>query len=101
MALVLIYMSSSKGLLSRRTRKLSRHLKPSEMGIAKRIKNFENGAKVVIMPRNTMRNIPHPRYRGRTAVVVERRGDSYLVEMQLSKSTKRRLIVPQMHLEKA
>lgn len=94
-------MSSSKGLFSRRTRKLSRHLRPSEMGISKMINNFASGTKVIIRPRSTVRNIPHPRYRGRTAVVIERRGDSYVVEMRLSKSTKRRLVVPQMHLEKA
>lgn len=95
-------MSSSKGLFSRSTRRLSRHIKPSEMGITKLIKNFEIGAKVVIMPRSTQnRSVPHPRYRGRTAIVIGRRGDSYVVEMELSKSTKRRLIVPQMHLQKA
>lgn len=95
-------MSSSKGLFSRRTRKLSRHIRPSEMGITKRIKKFENGAKVTIMPRSTSnRSVPHPRYKGRTGVVVEKRGDSYVVEMELSKSTKRRLVVPQMHLQKA
>ncbi len=95
-------MSSSKGLFSRSTRRLSRHIKPSQMGLTKLIKNFENGSKVVIMPRSTRnRSVPHPRYRGRTAIVIGRRGDAYVVEMELSKSTKRRLVVPQMHLQKA
>lgn len=94
-------MSSSRGLLSGRTRKLARHIKPSQLGITKLINNFENGSKVVIRPRSTFRNIPHPRYRGRIAVVVERRGDSYVVEFNVSKSKARRIIVPQMHLEKA
>ncbi|HUB92622.1 MAG TPA: hypothetical protein VL945_01540 [Candidatus Saccharimonadales bacterium] len=95
-------MSSSKGLFSRRTRKLSRHIKPSEMGISKMLNSFENGSKVIIMPRSTHnRSVPHPRYKGRTAIVLERRGDAYVVEMELSKSTKRRLVVPQMHLQKA
>lgn len=94
-------MSSSRGLFSGRSRRLSRHLKPSEMGITKMIKNFENGSRVVITPRGTFRNIPHPRYRGRIATVIGKRGDSYVVEFAVSKSTKRRLIVPQMHLEKA
>lgn len=94
-------MSSSKGLFSRRTRKLSRHMKPSQMGITKMIKSFENGTRVIIKPTGTFKNIPHPRYRGKTATVVEKRGDAYVVEMNVSKSTKRRLIVPQMHLVKA
>lgn len=95
-------MSSSKGLFSRNTRKLSRHIRPSEMGITKKIKNFDNGSKVVVMPRSTSnRSVPHPRYKGRVGVVLERRGDSYVIEITLSKSTKRKLIVPQMHLQKA
>lgn len=95
-------MSSSKGLFSRRTRKLSRHMKPSEMGISKMLKHFEIGSKVIIMPRSTYnRSVPHPRYKGRTAVVLGKRGDAYVVEMELGKSAKRRLIVPQMHLQQA
>ncbi len=76
-------------------------MRPSEMGLSKIVRSFEIGTKVVVMPRSTFRNIPHPRYRGRIGIVVEKRGDAYVVEMQLSKSTKRRLIVPQMHLDKA
>lgn len=94
-------MSSSRGLFSGRTRRLARHIKPSQMGISKMIKDFPDGSKVVVMPRSTFRNIPHPRYRGRIATVVEKRGDAYVVEMELSKSTKRRITVPQMHLQKA
>ncbi len=56
------------------------------MGITKKIKNFENGSKVVVMPRSTNnRSVPHPRYKGRIGIVLERRGDSYVVEISLSK----------------
>ena len=54
------------------------------------------------MPRSTSnRSVPHPRYKGRVGVVIEKRGDAYVVEIAVSKSTKRILIVPQMHLQKA
>jgi hypothetical protein len=53
------------------------------------------------VPKGNFRNIPHPRYRGRVGTVVEKRGFAYVVEIPVSSSTKRKLIVPQMHLEKA
>ncbi len=90
----------SHGLFSGRTRNLARHNMPSRLGISKKIKHFENGDSVVIMPKGNFRNIPHPRYRGRIATVVEKRGDSYVVEIMVSKSMKRTLIVPQIHLNR-
>ncbi|MDE1860980.1 MAG: hypothetical protein KGH72_04675 [Candidatus Micrarchaeota archaeon] len=45
--------------------------------------------------------MPHPRYKGRVGTVIERRGDSYVVQVAVSKSTTRKIIVPQMHLERA
>ncbi|MCL5428078.1 MAG: hypothetical protein M1321_02755 [Candidatus Marsarchaeota archaeon] len=90
----------SHGLFSGRTRNLARHNAPSSLGISRRIKRFEKGDRVVVIPKGNFRNIPHPRYRGRIATVVEKRGDSYVVEMMVSKSMKRTLVVPQMHLNK-
>jgi large subunit ribosomal protein L21e len=69
--------------------------------VTKLIKKFNIGDKVVIVPKGNFRNIPHPRYRGRVGTVVEKRGLAYVVEIPVSSSTKRKLIVPQMHLEKA
>jgi len=91
----------SHGLFVGRTRQLARHHKPSKLGITALIKNFKEGDKVVIMPKSNMRNIPHPRYKGRVGIVTERRGDAYLVEFYVSKSMKRHILVPQMHLDKA
>ncbi len=73
---------------------------PSRLGISKRIKSFDIGSKVVILPKGNFRNIPHPRYRGRVAKVMEKRGDSYVVEIDVSKSMKKTLVVPQIHLNK-
>ena len=90
----------SHGLFIGRTRNLSRHNKPSTLGISKLIKRFDVGSKVIISQKSNFRNIPHPRYRGRIGTVVEKRGDAYVVEFSVSKSIKRKVIVPQMHLEK-
>lgn len=91
----------SHGLFVGRTRHLARHHKPSRLGITKIIKSFNVGDKVVIVQKGNFRNIPHPRYRGKVGTVIEKRGSSYVVEVPVSSSTKRRIIVPQMHLEKA
>lgn len=90
----------SHGLFSGRSRNLTRHNPPSKLSIKRLMKSFEPGSKVVIAPKGNFKNIPHPRYRGRVGKVVEARGDAYVVEMHVSKSKKRTLIVPQMYLEK-
>ncbi len=91
----------SHGLFVGRTRHLARHHKPSRLGLTKQIKSFNIGEKVVIVQKGNFRNIPHPRYRGRVGTVIEKRGSSYVVEIKLTPSTSRKIVVPQLHLEKA
>lgn len=91
----------SHGLFVGRSRNLARHYRPSKLGISKLLKEFKVGDKVVIMPKSNFKNIPHPRYKGRTGKVIEKRGDAYVVEIFVSKSAIRYIIVPQMHLDKA
>ncbi len=103
LAIVLLVTSMtqrSHGTFIGRTRNLARHHKPSRLGISQLIKSFEVGDKVVIVPKSNFRNIPHPRYRGQVATVIEKRGGSYVVQFNVSKYTKRTIIVPQMHLNK-
>ena len=64
------------------------------------IKNFKVGDKVSIVPKGNFADIPHPRYRGRIGEIIEKRGDAYIVQVSVSKSTIRKIIVPQRHLEK-
>ncbi|MDE1824785.1 MAG: 50S ribosomal protein L21e [Candidatus Micrarchaeota archaeon] len=90
----------SHGLFIGRTRHLARHHKPSKLGLTTLIKNFSVGDKVAIVPKGSFRDIPHPRYRGRIGEIIEKRGDAYVVEVSVSKSTIRKIIVPQRHLEK-
>ena len=90
----------SHGLFVGRTRHLARHHKPSKLGLTQLIKNFKVGDRVSIVPKGNFRDIPHPRYRGRVGEVIEKRGDSYVVKVSVSKSTIRKIIVPQRHLDK-
>lgn len=91
----------SHGLFSGRTRNLSRHHKPGKLTIGKLLKNFKEGDRVTIVPKGNFKDIPHPRYRGKVGVVVEKRGGAYVVEFNVSKKTVRTLVVNQRHLDRA
>ncbi|VVB77185.1 50S ribosomal protein L21e [uncultured archaeon] len=90
----------SHGLFSGRTRHLARHHKPGKLTIGQLLKSFKPGDKVTIVQKGNFKDIPHPRYRGRVGVVVEKRGGSYVVDVKLTKKTTRTLVVPQRHLDK-
>jgi large subunit ribosomal protein L21e len=90
----------SKGLFSSRTRHLARHHKPSTLSVRETIKSFAVGDSVAIVPKTNTRDIPHPRYRGRIAKVIEKRGSAYVVELNMMNARKR-LVVPALHLKKA
>lgn len=89
----------SHGLFSGRTRHLSRHHKPGKLAIGALLKNFKEGDRVTIVPKGNFKDIPHPRYRGKVGVVVEKRGGAYVVKFNVSKRTVRTLIVNQRHLD--
>ena len=72
---------------------------PSNLSVGEHIKSFSNGDRVAIIPKGNIKNIPHPRYRGKIGKVVESRGNGYVVELKIFKSTKR-LVVPALHLRK-
>jgi len=90
----------SHGLFSGRTRHLARHHKPGKLTINERIKNFKIGEKVTIVPKGNFRDIPHPRYKGKVASVLAKRGGAYVVELKISSKTKRTLVVNQRHLDR-
>jgi large subunit ribosomal protein L21e len=90
---------SSRGLFSGRSRHLARHNMPSKIKVREIIKSYEVGDRVAIIPKSNMKNIPHPRYKGRIAKVLEKRGSAYVVELKMFNATKR-LTVPGLHLRK-
>jgi len=89
----------SRGLFSGRSRDLARHQLPSKISVREIIKSYKVGDKVAIVPKSNMKNIPHPRYKGRIAKIIEKRGSAYVVELKVFKATKR-LTVPGLHLKK-
>lgn len=89
----------SSGLLSGKSRNLTRHNKPSSLSVNDIIKSFKVGDKVAVVPKSTYRNIPHPRYKGKIGVVLAQRGSAYEIEIK-SMSAKRKLVVPVVHLDK-
>ncbi|MCL5102207.1 MAG: 50S ribosomal protein L21e [Candidatus Marsarchaeota archaeon] len=90
----------SAGLFSGKTRNMARHHVPSKQSVSTYIKDFEVGDKVAIVPKGSVKNIPHPRYKGRIGVIKEKRGTAYVVEVTIMKA-KRTLVVPAVHLDKA
>ncbi|MGC8571757.1 MAG: 50S ribosomal protein L21e [Candidatus Micrarchaeia archaeon] len=89
----------SHGLFVGKTRHLARHHRPSDLSIHSYIKKFNIGDKVAIVPKSNVRNIPHPRYKGRIGTIIDKRGSSYVVKVKIM-SAERTLIVPPLHLEK-
>ena len=94
-------MARSNGLLSGKSRNMARHHKPGKIGITTKIKDFKVGDKVVISQKSNFYNIPSMRYKGRIGEVIEKRGAAYVVLIYTSRATSRKIIVPQLHLEKA
>ena len=91
----------SHGLFQGRTRHLARHHKPGKLTINELLKDFKPGDKVTIVQKGNFKDIPHPRYKGRVGVVVEKRGGAYVVDIKLTAQTTRRLVVNQRHLDRA
>ena len=89
----------SRGLFSRHSRHLARHNMPHKISVREIIKSYSVGDSVAVVPKSNMKNIPHPRYKGKIGKVVEKRGSAYVVELKIFKSTKR-LTVPALHLRK-
>ncbi|MDY6773899.1 MAG: 50S ribosomal protein L21e [Candidatus Nanohaloarchaea archaeon] len=65
------------------TRKKLKKDEGSEGVIANRLQEFERDEEVVIDTDPAVQGgMPHPRFHGRTAEIVEERGDSYVVELR-------------------
>ena len=88
----------SKGLFAGRTRHLARHHMPGKLGISELLKTLNIGDKVAIVPKGNFKDIPHPRYRGRSGVILATRGKSYEVQIRDGRA-KKVLIVPAVHLK--
>ena len=92
-------MKKSNGLLSGRSRNLTRHHKPSQIAIRDVIKTFSVGDRVAIVPKGNNRDIPHPRFKGKVGTILGARGGAYIVDVKDINAHKQ-LIVKAKHLEK-
>ncbi len=81
----------SKGLRSKSRDKLTKY--PRQRGqspITRAIQELPVGTRVsIILDSSVVKGQPHPRYHGRIAIVKERRGRAYVVELKDGGSIKR------------
>jgi large subunit ribosomal protein L21e len=61
------------------------------------ISSYSVGDRVSIDSQSKYSGMPHPRYRGRTGLIVDTRGKSYVVQVSDGNMTKE-LVVPPVHL---
>ncbi|MHC1598594.1 MAG: 50S ribosomal protein L21e [Candidatus Methanofastidiosia archaeon] len=74
----------SKGFRSNTRTKLSKKRRDRGLfPITRSLVTFELGQKVhIVLEPSVHKGMPHPRFHGKTGVVVERRGRSYLLEVR-------------------
>lgn len=68
------------------------------LSVAVQLKEFKVGSRVVIDHQARYSGMPHPRYRGRSGVIVATRGKAYEVEIKDGRM-KKVLIIPTVHLK--
>lgn len=88
-------MRHSKGYLSTRTKKLEGK---GRIRVNEFVKTFAMGDSVVITPKANYRGLPHLRYKNKHGVVVEKRGNAYLVEI-MDGNKKKQVISNAVHLK--
>lgn len=88
-------VKASKGAFNRRTRKLKGR---SVTSVGQMMQTFNVGDNVVIAPRAKFEGLPHLRYAGRHGTIRERRGRSYVVEVE-DYNKKKMVIVGPVHLK--
>jgi large subunit ribosomal protein L21e len=86
----------SLGKMSKRTRLLGMCAK--RMTAATLVRKYEIGNSVSITPQSRYCGMPHPRYRGLCGEIVKKRGNAYVVEVQVGNALKT-LIIPPVHLQ--
>ena len=86
----------SVGKLSKRTRLLRRKNR-ERTSIGSMLKAFKTGDKVAVDPKSRFSGMPHPRFRGMSGTVVDKRGNAYVVKVKVGGMVKT-LVVPPVHL---
>ena len=90
-------MRRSLGKMSKRSRALGAAAR--KLTIPGLISSFKVGDRVAIDSQSKYSGMPHPRYRGRTGIITDTRGKSYVVKIQ-DGNMEKGLIIPPVHLRK-
>ncbi len=84
----------SKGILSKRTKRTKRKKK---ITVSEQVRKFSVGDQVVYTPVASTKGRPHLRYRNKYGKIVEKRGNSYAIEIK-DGGKKKMLISNPIHL---
>lgn len=92
-------MKRSRGFRSKTRHKLKKKAREKgDLPVSRIIQEFKEGDSVsIVIEPSIQKGQPHPRFHGKTGVVVENRGRSYLVEIQDGNAIKRVISRP-VHL---
>lgn len=82
--------------MSKRTRLLGMSAK--RMTVAALVKKYKVGDFVCITPQSRYSGMPHPRYRGLSGKIINKRGEAYVIEVQVGNAAKK-LVIPPVHLQ--
>ena len=86
----------SRGFRTKTRRKLRQKVRPS---ITKFLQEFRRGQKVIILPEPSSHlGMPHPRFKGKSGKIIEKRGRSYLIEILDGNKVKKIIARPE-HLK--
>jgi len=86
----------SKGTLSTYTRKLK---SKGKVGMTSIFQEFNPNDKIVINLKAGHSGMPHPRYRGKHGVILNKQGNAYIIEIK-DGNKKKTLISYPVHLKK-
>ena len=88
-------MRRSLGKMSKRSRSLGAAAR--KLTIPGLISSFSVGDCVAIDNQSKYSGMPHPRYRGRTGIIIDTRGKAYVVKIKDGRMQKE-LTIPPVHL---
>lgn len=91
-------MKRSLGQISKRSRLLRKRVTARRLGLSKLLKKFKVGDTVMLAPKMGYSGMPHPRYRGRSGVILKTRGKAYVISIR-DHDARKQLIVPGVHLQ--
>lgn len=93
-------MKKSRGFWTKSTRKLSKSVRQrGKIPITRIIQRFQVGQKVhITINTSVQKGMPHPRFQGQTGTVLEKRGRSYVVEIN-DANAKKKIISAPVHLK--